>query len=110
MKGAGLTGEVVNFEHVIYEDFAPYRVPVMVECLTDNVNRTALEKRVLLRKGQLNTSCAVAWDFDHVGMIEAEHTTQGADPELAAIEASAQGFTVLSVKPAVSSVGANAGA
>jgi len=82
-KGAGLTGETVNFEHVIYEGFAPHRVPLMVECLTDNVNRTAPEMRVLFRKGQLGTSGSVAWDFDHVGMIEAEPAVAGADAELA---------------------------
>lgn len=93
-KGAGLTGETVHFEHVIYEGFAPHRVPVMVECLTDNVNRTAPEMRVLFRKGQLGASGSVAWDFDHVGMIEAEpaSTSAPADAEVAAIEAGAQDF------------------
>jgi YebC/PmpR family DNA-binding regulatory protein len=91
-KGAGLTGESVHFDHVIYEGFAPHRVPVMVECLTDNVNRTAPEMRVLFRKGQLGASGSVAWDFDHLGMIEAEARQPGADPELAAIEAGAQDF------------------
>lgn len=88
-KGAGLTGEAVNFEHVIYEGYAPHRVPVMVECLTDNLNRTAPEMRVAFRKGQMS---AVAWDFDHVGMVEAEPAQAGADAELAAIEAGAQDF------------------
>ncbi|APW39251.1 transcriptional regulator [Rhodoferax koreense] len=92
-KGAGLTGEAVHFEHVIYEGFAPHQVPVMVECLTDNVNRTAPEMRVLFRKGHLGTSGSVAWDFNHVGMIEAEPTGgSAADAELAAIEAGAQDF------------------
>jgi YebC/PmpR family DNA-binding regulatory protein len=91
-KGAGLTGEAVNFEHVIYEGFAPHRVAVMVECLTDNVNRTAPEMRVLFRKGQLGTSGSVSWDFNHVGLIEAEASAAGADAEVAAIEAGAQDF------------------
>ena len=91
-KGAGLTGEAVHFEHALYEGFAPHRVPVMVECLTDNVNRAASEMRVLFRKGQLGASGSVAWDFDHLGMIEAEPMASGADPELAAIEAGAQDF------------------
>ena len=93
-KGAGLTGEAVHFEHVIYEGFAPHQVAVMVECLTDNVNRTAPEMRVLFRKGQLGTSGSVAWDFDHVGLIEAEPTagTAAVDAETAAIEAGAQDF------------------
>jgi YebC/PmpR family DNA-binding regulatory protein len=91
-KGAGLTGETVSFEHVLYEGFAPHRVPVVVECLTDNVNRTAPEIRVIFRKGQLGAPGSVTWDFDHVGMIEAEPAAPGADPELAAIEAGAQEF------------------
>ena len=70
-KGAGLTGESVQFERVIYEGYAPHQVAVMVECLTDNVNRTAPEMRVLFRKGQLGTSGSVSWDFDHIGLIEA---------------------------------------
>ena len=91
-KGAGLTDEHVHFEHVVYEGFAPHQVPLMVECLTDNVKRTAPEMRVLFRKGQLGSSGSVAWDFDHVGMIEAAPLTPDADPELAAIEAGAQDF------------------
>ena len=91
-KGAGLTGEAVHFEHVIYEGFAPHQVPVMVECLTDNLKRIAPEMRVLFRNGQLGTSGSVSWDFDHVGMIEAEPAAAGADAELAAIEAGAQDF------------------
>ena len=89
-KGAGLTDEPINFERVIYEGFAPHQVPLMVECLTDNVKRTAPEMRVLFRKGQLGTSGSVAWDFDHVGMIEAAPLNKDADADTAAIEAGAQ--------------------
>ena len=91
-KVAGLLGDPVQFERVIYEGFAPHQVPVMVEALTDNLNRTASEVRVLFRKGQLGSSGSVSWDFDHVGMIEAEAAQAGADAELAAIEAGAQDF------------------
>ncbi|RZI98700.1 MAG: YebC/PmpR family DNA-binding transcriptional regulator [Rubrivivax sp.] len=89
-KGAGLAGEIVHFEHAVYEGFAPHRVPVMVEVLTDNVNRAASDMRVLFRKGQLGTSGSVSWDFEHLGMIEAEPATPGADADNAAIEAGAQ--------------------
>lgn len=91
-KGAGLTGEAVHFEHVIYEGFAPHLVPVMVECLTDNVNRAASDMRILFRKGQLASSGSVSWDFEHVGIIEAEAAASGTDAEMAAIEAGAQDF------------------
>ncbi|HBX56126.1 YebC/PmpR family DNA-binding transcriptional regulator [Pseudomonas sp. UBA2684] len=90
-KGAGLLGDNVQFERTTYEGFAPHQVPLIVECLTDNVNRTVAEIRVLFRKGQMGASGSVAWDFEHVGLIEA--TPEGdADPELAAIEAGAQDF------------------
>src|SRR5574343_655630 len=91
-KGSRTGADAVNYELVMYEGFAPHQVAVMVECLTDNVNRTAPEMRVLFRKGQLGTSGSVSWDFDHIGMIEAEAATPGADPKLAAIEAGAQDF------------------
>lgn len=91
-KGAGLLDEVVHFEKLTYEGFAPHNVPVIVECLTDNINRTVSEVRVLFRKGQLGSAGSVAWDFDHVGMIEAAPSAKEADAELAAIEAGAQDF------------------
>jgi YebC/PmpR family DNA-binding regulatory protein len=88
-KGAGLLDDGVTFEKVIYEGFAPHRVPVIVECLTDNVNRTVTNIRILFRKGQLGNSGSVAWDFDYLGMIEATPASAGADAETAAIEAGA---------------------
>lgn len=88
-KGAGLLDDGVTFEKVIYEGFAPHRVPVIVECLTDNVNRTVTNIRILFRKGQLGNSGSVAWDFDYLGMIEATPAAAGADAETAAIEAGA---------------------
>jgi YebC/PmpR family DNA-binding regulatory protein len=97
-KGAGIGADAVSFEHVIYEGFAPHQVAVMVECLTDNVNRTAPEMRVLFRKGQLGTSGSVSWDFNYVGMIEAEPLLKSSDPELAAIEAGAQDFESIEVE------------
>ena len=89
-KGAGLTDEVVNFELVTYEGFAPHNVPVIVECLTDNKNRTAAEVRMLFRKGQLGSIGAVTWMFDRLGVVEATHTDKTLDIEGVAIEAGAQ--------------------
>lgn len=88
-KGAGLLNESVVYETVTYEGFAPNQVPVIVECLTDNRNRTAANIKQLFRKGQMATSGAVSWDFARVGAIDATHSG-GADPEEAAIEAGAQ--------------------
>lgn len=89
-RGAGLLDEPVNYETVTYEGFAPHQVPVIVECLTENKNRTATNIRVLFRKGQLASSGAVSWDFNRLGVIEATPPEGGADAETAAIEAGAQ--------------------
>lgn len=93
-KGSGQLDGAVHYEKVVYEGFAPHKVPVIVECLTDNVNRTISNIRVLFRKGQLGASGSVAWDFDHVGLIEATPVTADSDAELAAIESGAQDFEV----------------
>lgn len=90
-KGSGQLDGGISYEKVTYEGFAPHQVPVIVECLTDNVNRTISNIRGLFRKGQLGTSGSVSWDFDHLGMIEAT-ASAGADIEMAAIEAGAQDF------------------
>ena len=87
-KGAGQLGEAVQLEHLSYEGFAPHKVPVIVECVTDNRNRTAPEIRVLFRNGQLGAH--VTFFFDHVGIVEATHPGAGLDIEAAAIEAGAQ--------------------
>src|SRR3954462_6472207 len=85
-KGAGLLDEQVHYEVVTYEGFGPHRVPVVVECLTDNKKRTSTNIKHIFRNGQLSP---VAWDFTHVGIVDATPPS-GADPEEAAIEAGAQ--------------------
>jgi YebC/PmpR family DNA-binding regulatory protein len=89
-KGAGLASEGVSYTKVVYEGFAPHRVPVIVECLTDNPNRTASNIRVLFRSGQLGAEGSVSWDFDYLGVIEATPDKPSADAESAAIEAGAR--------------------
>ena len=70
-KGAGVGGEKMVMEHVVYEGRAPHNVPVIVEVYTDNVQRTAPEIRVLFRKGQLASSGANKFVFENVGLVEA---------------------------------------
>ena len=91
-KGAGLLDGGAQLERLVYEGFAPHRVPVIVECLSDNINRTKSSMNVLFRKGQLGAEGSVSWDFDYVGMIEATPNSKESDPEVAAIEAGAQDF------------------
>ncbi len=89
-KGAGLLDEQVTYELITYEGFAPHKVPVIVECLTDNKNRTAADIRVLFRKGQLGSMGSVGWQFDRLGVVEATTPSAGVDIEAVAIEAGAQ--------------------
>jgi len=88
-KGAGIGEEKLVMEHVAFEGYAPYKVPVIVEVYTDNVNRTAPEFRNLFRRGQLGTSGSNKFLFDHLGIVEAYHSDPRADLEAAAIEAGA---------------------
>ncbi len=89
-KGSGQTDEVITYETVAYEGFAPHKVPVIVECLTDNRNRTAPDIRNLFKAGSLGAPGSVAFFFDHLGVVEAAHPDTTRDPESDAIEAGAQ--------------------
>lgn len=88
-KGAGLL-DPVNYELVTFEGFTPHKVPLIVECLTDNRNRTSADMRVLFRKATLGASGSVAYLFSHVGLVVGSHPDARQDPEEAAINAGAQ--------------------
>ncbi len=94
-RGAGLLDDPIVYETILYEGFAPHQVPVIVECLTENRNRTAADIRVAFRKGQLGSSGSVAWMFDRKGVVEAHHGDASADLEGAAIEAGADEVTTI---------------
>ena len=96
-KGAGIGGEKLVMEHVVFEGYAPHKVPIIVEVLTDNNNRTAPEIRGLFKKGgQLGAPGSNKFLFDHVGLVEAHHPDPAADIEAAAIEAGAQNVEAVS--------------
>ena len=67
------TGELEGaaYEEVVYEGYGPGGVAVMVECLTDNRNRTASDVRILFDKngGSLGSAGAVGWLFQRKGSI-----------------------------------------
>lgn len=88
-KGSGTGEDKMNLENVVYEGYAPHKVPVIVEVVTDNNNRTAPEIRVLFKRGQLGAPGSNKFLFDHVGLVEAHKTGEGIDIEEAAIEAGA---------------------
>ena len=89
-KGSGQTDDKINYETLIYEGFAPHKVPVVVECLTDNRNRTAPEIRNIFKAGTLGQPGCVAFFFNHLGVVEATHPDPNRDAEGDAIEAGAQ--------------------
>src|SRR5258708_12809309 len=88
-KGAGIGGEKLTLTSVVFEGYAPHKVPVIVEVFTDKTNRTAPEIRMLFKSGQLGTPGSNKFLFDHVGLVEAYHSEQGVDAEAAPIEAAA---------------------
>jgi YebC/PmpR family DNA-binding regulatory protein len=88
-KGSGTGDDKLVMEHVVFEGKTPHGVPVIIECYTDNVNRTAPEMRKMFKDGQLATAGANKFLFDHVGLVEAFHADAGTDREGAAIEAGA---------------------
>lgn len=69
-KGSGATGGA-DWEEVVYEGYGPAGVAVVVECLTDNRNRTVGEVRHTLEKhgGNMGTSGSVSWMFKKRGIV-----------------------------------------
>jgi YebC/PmpR family DNA-binding regulatory protein len=94
-KGAGVGDDKMALEHVVFEGYAPHKVPVIVEVYTDNHQRTAPEMRFLFKNGVLGNAGSNKFLFDHVGIVEAHHPDTAIDLEAAAIEAGANDFEPL---------------
>jgi YebC/PmpR family DNA-binding regulatory protein len=95
------TGELegVRYEQVSYEGYAPSGVAVIVECLTDNRNRTGADIRSVFAKngGSMAEPGSVAWQFERKGVIlvhkpSGDGVTED-DLMLAALEAGAEDIT-----------------
>ena len=74
-RGSGkLGGEQI--QEVLYEGYGPGGVAILVETATDNINRTFPDIRLAFSKhgGHLAEKGAVAFQFDHVGMIRVSST------------------------------------
>ncbi len=90
------TGELegVRYEPVTYEGYAPCGVAVMVECLTDNRNRTGADIRSTFSKngGSSAEPGAVAWQFNRKGVVIIDKTAGVGEDDLmmAALEAGAE--------------------
>ncbi|HMC41044.1 MAG TPA: YebC/PmpR family DNA-binding transcriptional regulator [Acidimicrobiales bacterium] len=88
------TGELegVRYEQVSYEGYAPNGVAVIVECLTDNRNRTGADIRAIFSKngGSMAEPGAVAWQFERKGVALVPKTVTEDDLMLVALEAGAE--------------------
>ncbi len=89
-KGAGLTDDGAQIEELTYEGLGPYGVGVIVECQTDNKNRTVGELRNIFKRhnGSLGESGSSAWMFERVSAVVGRKENVG-DPEEEAIEVNA---------------------
>ncbi|MBX3093254.1 MAG: YebC/PmpR family DNA-binding transcriptional regulator [Cryobacterium sp.] len=75
-RGAGLSGESVDYQTIMYEGYAPGGVALLIECLTDNKNRAAAEVRTLMTRngGTMADPGSVAYNFNRKGVISITKT------------------------------------
>jgi YebC/PmpR family DNA-binding regulatory protein len=82
--------DAAQLQEIVYEGYGPGGVAIMVECATDNINRTYPEVRLAFSKhgGNIAEKGAVAFQFDHKGMIRVSGT--GDEIMLQALDAGAE--------------------
>ena len=70
-RGAGISGESVDYQTILYEGYGPNGVALLIECLTDNKNRAAAEVRTLMTRngGTMADPGSVAYNFHRKGVI-----------------------------------------
>ena len=88
------TGELegVNYETITYEGYAPGGIALLIECLTDNRNRTSGDVRSTLSKngGSLAEPGAVSWQFERKGVILVPSSVEEDEVMLVALDAGAE--------------------
>lgn len=93
------TGELegVRYEPIVYEGYAPCGVAVIVECLTDNRNRTGADIRATFSKngGSLAEPGAVAWQFERKGVVTVPQDGKLVEDDLVLVAADAGAEDVL---------------
>jgi len=70
-RGAGLSGESVDYQTIMYEGYGPNGVALLVECLTDNKNRAAANVRTVMSRngGTMADPGSVSYNFSRKGVI-----------------------------------------
>lgn len=96
IKKAAGEGDANSYESIVYEGYGPEGIAVIVECLTDNKNRTAANVRSAFTKGKgnLGTSGSVTFMFDKKGQIIIEKSAKIEEDELMmlALDSGAEDF------------------
>ncbi len=92
-RGAGLTGESVDYQTILYEGYGPNGVALLIECLTDNRNRAATEVRLAMTRngGTMADPGSVSYLFSRKGVVvvPAAGTTED-DVLMAVLDAGAE--------------------
>lgn len=70
-RGAGLTGDAIDYQTIMYEGYGAGGVALLIECLTDNRNRAAAEVRTIMSRngGTMADPGSVAYNFSRKGVI-----------------------------------------
>src|SRR6201985_1347985 len=93
-RGAGLSGESVDYQTIMYEGYGPNGVALLIECLTDNRNRAAGAVRTAMTRngGNMADPGSVAYMFNRKGVVivpKADGVTED-DVLLAVLDAGAE--------------------
>jgi len=93
-RGAGLSGESIDYMTIMYEGYGPSGVALLIECLTDNKNRAAAEVRTAMARngGTMADPGSVAYNFARKGVISItkSDTVSEDDILLAVLDAGAE--------------------
>ncbi len=86
-RGAGLTGESIEYTTIMYEGYAPNGVALLIECLTDNKNRAAAEVRTAMTRngGTMADPGSVAYNFHRKGVIVVSADSASEDDVMLAV-------------------------
>jgi len=78
-RGAGLTGDSVAYDTIMYEVYGPAGVALLVECLTDNKNRAAMEVRTAVTRngGTMADPGSVSRLFNRKGVVLVAKAQEG---------------------------------
>ena len=71
-RGSGQDKDRIALEEIIYEAYGPGQVALLIQCITDNKNRTLSEVKTILKKngGKFVEGGGVSWQFEQKGLIK----------------------------------------